>query len=399
MNKFDILYEEIMGSLESKRKGLQKIDQMNTKDFLEFLREILPLFKDNKLDLDNVIITEKSDGTAIRLAVLNNDLLFESSYSGLVSWDKMPFPEQTELMYKHLKDKFIEVANQIGFDFKLIGELIWCNDLVENEKVTPVGASYLAKHFGTLGGIIIINLKKIINNELLDLTKDEYIKLIELIKNISDDKFNFYSKESDMKFSTPIELHLNIDELIQLLKRPEYNKTRYSVKTDLAIINQIEEIKQEFLDQLENIINSTTGHFSAEGDLIEGLVLTVLNSGNEYGVFSRNYKTMKNNYVKYENNIEQAFYTFLNTVFNNKSLPIIRKKYNTFDKEYCMKQFENAWKIFYNEFLTNYNLLKNDPNIPKASKYAQLKILDKKLNRYSNIQTYQDFESKIMFTS
>jgi hypothetical protein len=64
-----------------------------------------------------------------------------------------------------------------------------------------------------------------------------------------------------------------------------------------------------------------------------------------------------------------------------------------------MKQFENAWKIFYNEFLTNYNLLKNDPNIPKASKYAQLKILDKKLNRYSNIQTYQDFESKIMFTS
>ena len=37
--------------------------------------------------------------------------------------------------------------------------------------------------------------------------------------------------------------------------------------------------------------------------------------------------------VKYENNIEQAFYTFLNTVFNNKSLSIIRKKYNTFDKE------------------------------------------------------------------
>ena len=135
MNKFDILYEEVMESLNSKRKGLQKIDQMNTKDFLEFLREILPLFKDNKLDLNNVIITEKPDGTAIRLVVLNNDLLFESSYSGLVSWDKMPFPEQTELMYNHLKDKFIAIANQIGFDFKLIGELIWCNELVENEKV------------------------------------------------------------------------------------------------------------------------------------------------------------------------------------------------------------------------------------------------------------------------
>jgi hypothetical protein len=388
-----------INSLNSKRKGLQKIDQMNTKDFLEFLREILPLFKDNKLDLNKVIITEKPDGTAIRFAALNNDLLFESSYSGLVNWNEMPFPEQTELMYKHLTDKFIDIAKEIGFDFKLIGELIWCNELVENEKVTPVGASYLAKHFGKLGGIIIINLKKIINNELVDLTKEEYSKLTELIKNVSDSEFNFYSKETDMQFNTPIELHLNIDELIQLLTRPEYNKLRYSVKTDLAIINQVDEIKQEFLEQLENIINSTTGHFSAEGDLIEGLVLTVLNSGNEYGVFSRNYKTIKNNYVKYENNIEQAFYTFLNTVFNNKSLPIIRKKYNTFNKEYCMKQFENAWKIFYNEFLTNYNLLKNDPNIPKASKYAQLKILDKKLNTYSNIQNHQDFESKIMFTS
>lgn len=397
MNNFNRLYEEVMGSLDSKRKGLQKIDQMNTKDFLGFLREILPLFKDNKLDLENVIITEKPDGTAIRLAVLNNDLLFESSYSGLVSWDNMPFPEQTGLMYKHLKNKFINIAKEIGFDFKLIGELIWCNELVENEKVTPVGASYLAKHFGTFGGIIIINLKKIINNELLDLTKDEYTKLTELIKNISDDKFNFYSKETDMQFSTPIELHLNIDELIQLLKLPEYNKTRYSVKTDLAIINQVEEIKQKFLNQLENIINSTTGHFSAEGDLIEGLVLTVLNSGNEYGVFSRNYKTMKNNYVKYENNIDQAFYTFLDTVFNNKSLSIIRRKYSSFNKELCEQKFDTAWKVFYNEFLTNYNALKKDSNIPKASKYAQLKILEKKFNTYSKINNYQDFETKVIF--
>lgn len=379
-------------SLNSKRKGLQKIDQINTKDFLEFLREILPLFKNNKLDLDNVIITEKPDGTAIRLAVLNNDLLFESSYSGLVNWNEMPFPEQTELMYKHLKDKFINIAKEIGFDFKLIGELIWCNELIENEKVTPVGASYLAKHFGKLGGIIIINLKKIINNELVDLTKEEYSKLTELIKNVSDSEFNFYSKELDMKFNTPIELHLNIDELIQLLKRPEYNKLRYSVKTDLAIINQVDEIKQEFLEQLENIINSTTGHFSAEGDLIEGLVLTVLNSGNEYGVFSRNYKTMKNNYVKYENNIEQAFYTFLETVFENKSLPVIKRKYNSELAAVYSERFDNAWKIFMNSFITNLNELTNDKTIPKASKYAQLHILNKKLDKYNKINNFKDFE-------
>ena len=36
-------------------------------------------------------------------------------------------------VFSHLTDKFIDITKEIGFDFKLIGELIWCNELVENE--------------------------------------------------------------------------------------------------------------------------------------------------------------------------------------------------------------------------------------------------------------------------
>ena len=117
MRKFDTLFnlliEEITNNLNTRRKGLQKIDKLNTKNFLDFLREILPLFKENKLNLDEVIITEKPDGSAIRLIMDNDNLLFESSYSGVVEWDKMSFPEQAKWMKFNLEDKLKEISHKI----------------------------------------------------------------------------------------------------------------------------------------------------------------------------------------------------------------------------------------------------------------------------------------------
>lgn len=150
-NRFLELYNLVMESLDTRRQGLQKIDQMNTKKFLDFLREILPLFKKNELDLNKVTITEKPDGSAIRLIVKDGELLFESSYSGIVTWDRMPFPEQGKWMKENLESSLVRISKDIGFDFKIIGELIWCDQMIENEKVTPVGASYLAKNFGEKG--------------------------------------------------------------------------------------------------------------------------------------------------------------------------------------------------------------------------------------------------------
>ena len=93
-----------------------------------------------------------------------------------------------------------------------------------------------------------------------------------------------------------------------------------------------------------------------------------------------------------ENNIEQTFYTFLETVFENKSLPVIKRKYNSELAAVYSERFDNAWKIFMNSFITNLNELTNDKTIPKASKYAQLHILNKKLDKYNKINNFKDFE-------
>lgn len=391
---FDKLYKLVMEqvnntSLDSRRHGLQKIDQMNTKTFMDFLREILPLFKENQLDLNEVTITEKPDGSAIRLIVKNGKLLFESSYSGVVEWDKMPFPEQSGWMKKNLEQKLLSVQSKIGFDFKVIGELIWCDNLVENGKVTPVGASYLADKFGSKGGIIIIDLKKIENEMLMDLDDEEFTKLTSLIKGISDKEFVFYSKQEDMQFSKSISLSLDTNQLIELLKRPEYNKPRYTAK-DKAIIDEIEQIKQKFLDQLEDVVNSTTGHFSAEGDLIEGLVLTVLKSHNEYGVFSKGYKAMKEKYHHYAVDMESLLRKFWQDLFGTFMMGKIKESYDLSKKSAYEAKFNEIWPDFIADYNDLADKLKNDKTVPLATKTAQLSVIQKKLNNFNKVKSFDD---------
>ena len=142
MNKFLTIFEEVMNSLDTKRKGIKKVNQMSNHDFLKFLRELLPLFKDNELDLNAVTITEKIDGTAIRLVMINNELLFESSNSGVTTWDNMPFPEQTKFLKEHFEQSFINISKELNADFKVIGELIWVEGAEENGKITETKTIY-----------------------------------------------------------------------------------------------------------------------------------------------------------------------------------------------------------------------------------------------------------------
>ena len=387
---YDIIMEQINGSsLDSKRHGLQKIDQMNTKKFLDFLREILPLFKDNQLDLNKVTITEKPDGSAIRLIVKDGRLLFESSYSGVVEWDKMPFPEQAEWMKKNLEDNLLKIQTAVGFDFKIIGELIWCDKLVENGKVTPVGASYLANKFGSKGGIIIIDLKKIENNELTDLDNEVFSYLTMLLKSINTDEFVFYSKQEDMQFTKSITLSLDINQLISLLKKPEYNKPRYTIK-DKAIIDEVEQIKQELLNQLEDVVNSTTGHFSDKSDLIEGLVLTVLDSHNEYGVFSKGYKAMKEKYHHYSNDMESLLRKFWQDLFGTFMMGKIKESYDPSKKSAYEAKFNEIWPDFIADYNDLADKLKNDKTVPLATKTAQISVIQKKLNNFNKVKSFDD---------
>jgi hypothetical protein len=131
-----------MQNINSERKGLQKIEQLSYKRFVSFMQDLYSCMTDNKLDMNKIYVTEKSDGTALRLVVMNNELYFESSHSGIVTYDKMPFKLQAKWMYENLKSSLLSIRDKVGFDFKIICELIWCQDMVTNGYVVPVCTPY-----------------------------------------------------------------------------------------------------------------------------------------------------------------------------------------------------------------------------------------------------------------
>ena len=50
-----------MEDINSNRKSIRKVNQMDPHEFIEFLKEFLPLVKNGKVDLKDVRVTEKVD--------------------------------------------------------------------------------------------------------------------------------------------------------------------------------------------------------------------------------------------------------------------------------------------------------------------------------------------------
>lgn len=60
-SKFQRLFDLVMEDITSQRKPIQKVDAMKPKEFIAFLKEILPLVEKGKVDLNEVRISEKVD--------------------------------------------------------------------------------------------------------------------------------------------------------------------------------------------------------------------------------------------------------------------------------------------------------------------------------------------------
>ena len=67
-----------MEDIALQRKPIRKIDAMTPEEFIKFLKEFLPYVKNGEVDINDIRITEKIDGSAIQLIWVNNDMKFES---------------------------------------------------------------------------------------------------------------------------------------------------------------------------------------------------------------------------------------------------------------------------------------------------------------------------------
>lgn len=392
MSKFLQLYNIIMEDISSTRKPIQKVNAMNPKEFIAFLKEFLPYVKNGKVDLNDIRITEKVDGSALSLLWNNNDMKFESSYSGVTSWDNLPFPDAGKFLYQTYKLIFRDIAEQFG-DFKIKGELIWIDGMEENGKVTPVGASYLTEKFGSFGGVVVFEIFKIENDKLTKFNNEDEKTIIEMIQDMNNDEFSFYLSH-DIILNQNVNFTLDPNELLNIINSPKFNKERFDKKTDAKLIEEIQKIQNNVVKQLSNIVDQSKGAFSAEGDLIEGIVLKINSSGNQYGIFSDGYKNMKHKYWEKFESVKPLYMDFLKKVFGYSQLRYIKLHWNEINKDQAQKTLDSIK----NEYIEKIETLINDINeskIPSSVKNTQISMATKTLNKIKELKSVEKFGSDL----
>lgn len=389
MSKFLQLYNMIMEDINSTRKPIQKVNAMSPKEFIAFLKEFLPYVKNGKVDLNDIRITEKVDGSALSLLWNNNDMKFESSYSGVTSWDNLPFPDAGKFLYQTYRLIFRDIAEQFG-DFKIKGELIWIDGMEENGKVTPVGASYLTEKFGSFGGVVVFEIFKIENDKLTRFNDEDEKTIMEMIQDMNNDEFSFYLSQ-DIILNQNVNFTLDPNELLSIINSPEFNKERFDKKADAKLIEEIQKIQNNVVKQLSNIVDQSKGAFSAEGDLIEGIVLKINSSGNQYGIFSDGYKNMKHGYWEQFEKINEIYNEFLKKVFGKSQRRFIEKDINS------GKNFKNKYDELINDYAEKitYEIEKlKNADIPKAVKSTQLSMGNNIAIKITSKLSYEDFIKK-----
>ena len=389
MSKFLQLYNMIMEDINSTRKPIQKVNAMSPKEFIAFLKEFLPYVKNGKVDLNDIRITEKVDGSALSLLWNNNDMKFESSYSGVTSWENLPFPDAGKFLYQTYRLIFRDIAEQFG-DFKIKGELIWIDGMEENGKVTPVGASYLTEKFGSFGGVVVFEIFKIENDKLTRFNDEDEKTIMEMIQDMNNDEFSFYLSQ-DIILNQNVNFTLDPNELLNIINSQEFNKERFDKKKDAKLIEEIQKIQNNVVKQLSNIVDQSKGAFSAEGDLIEGIVLKINSSGNQYGIFSDGYKNMKHGYWEQFEKINEIYNEFLKKVFGKSQRRFIEKDINS------GKNFKNKYDELINDYAEKitYEIEKlKNADIPKAVKSTQLSMGNNIAIKITSKLSYEDFLKK-----
>lgn len=389
MRKFDKLYNLIMEQIDSNRKPIRKVNAMTPKEFIAFLKEFLPYVKNGKVDLNDIRITQKIDGAAIALSWINNDMYFESSYSGITTYDKLPFPDAGKFLYETYRLIFKEIGEQFG-DFKIKGELIWINGMEENGKVTPVGASYLTEKFGKFGGIVVFEIFKIENNQLIKFPIEDEEIIMEMIQDMNTDEFSFYLSQ-DIILNQNVNFTLDPTELLNVINNPDYNKERFSKTKDAQLIEEIQKIQADVVKQLSDIVDKSKGAFSAEEDLIEGIVLKINNSGNQYGIFSDGYKDMKHKYWENFEEVKPLYTEFLKKIFGYSQTRYIKLHWDEIDKEAAQQTLDTIKDEYIVKMKSLIDKIQTS-KIPSSVKNTQLSMATKTLDKIKRLNSVDEFK-------
>lgn len=387
-NNFYFLEE----GLDTKRRSMVKITQMNPKQFIEFIETLKTYVKGNKFDLSSIDVTEKIDGNALRIAVMDDTLYLESSYSGMKSSPSDfggPFGKSFSETFKFLKKNMEKDLRQIAkkySEFKLIGEYLYTDGapIDPDGTVTFVATKYDASKLGTFGTFVAFDLQELNEDRsAFESGGKNSEQILKEIKKLSNAEFTFFTK-NDIKWSGHLELTYEMDEdkLSEILSSKEFLSDKANKET-------FENIKHQ-------IANAFTVAFATRGSVlgipsstVEGIVLNFENEGLLVGAQNPEWKVLKNKIFEISDRLSDAFSEF---TFSWSGFKADNKIRSLLDDDANLEKFSDIYAKNLDGFKKTINDIKKDwmkirSRIPANVEKLQGTVNDNTIEKYLNLTT------------
>ena len=396
---YSMLLEAKSTEYDTPRVGMIKIHQMNPQQFVNFINALKGLIKDKsntKINLADLNVQEKVDGTGVRIIVNNGAIGLESSYSGVVyNADEFPleqFRETLKYLQNVLGDKLIDIAAKNKTSYKVIGELFYINDVNSidaDSTVTFIGTKYDSKKLGSFGSVIIFNADGIQDNKLVQLTPEQRKGIINDLKDLTTDQFKFFS-DDDIKWKGEFDIQIQYDTKLgkKILNNPE-------LLLDKSNKEFFESFRDAIAQAFSREISKKGSLFGVPETEVEGIVFDI--NGQKFGATNFNWKEKKAAIYKSEEEFNQVISNFYKTVFGFVKPKKIQQLLNTPDYK---KLYGIPYKKEVAQFKQDLKAAKykfdHDKLIPAAIKKMQKFFVEETWQKLKGINTNIDSLKKAL---
>ena len=378
--KFNILIE----ALNTDKNFILKIKAMNKKQMVEFIKKIKPFVKNGKINTTELDVTEKVDGSSVKISWFDHKINIESSYSGMVnnpnSFNKNPFGVPFAETLKYYQKTFTkQFEKQFGdTNFKVIGELFYTKDIEVDKdgSVTFVATKYNPKMLGKIATIITFTA---LEYDGTSFSKPNP-KILKQFNKISDKNLTVQSIKG-LKFQS--EINLEVPILQDILKNPE------KVLDDKELLESVRQaFKDSFADALKNA-EQYDGDLKSIGSVIEGIVMDLgdMQVAYQNPEWQAKHKEMWN-VVELMGEYDKEFYF---DIIGKRSKVSVKKylRENGFDKT-----LQNKMKTAIPVLINKYNKLTISPDLPKNLKKGQENGLKLRMVKVNNLKSDNEYTLK-----
>lgn len=316
--------------LDTPRKSMVKIHQMNAKQFVNFINELKRHLKDGKINLKDLNTTEKVDGQAARILVNKGQVQVESSRSGVNGTKKLPKEHQGLASYirKNLTDKLVDVAKNNFTYYKIIGELFYLGNegyLDPDGSATFVATKYDGKKLGKIATFVIFDVLGVKADSLYELSNSVKNNIQEQIASLSNPDLKIYLPQ-DFTWNKEIEIDLdyNTASTREIFDHPEILLDR-SNKERLATFRSL------VADAFSKAIAKQGSVIGLDDTEVEGIVFDI--QGTKFGAVNFNWQNVKHRIFRYNEAITDAIANFYKNVFGYQVSRKVKEQLNLPDAD------------------------------------------------------------------